>query len=454
MKVSTQKLPESQVLLEVELDQEQMDRSMDRAYRKLAQRVEIPGFRKGKTPRPMLERHIGRGRILEEAIDIAVPEAYNKALEDEDIDAIGQPSIELVTAEPLAFKATIPVRPTVDLGDYKSVRVEREPVEVDEKDVQTTLEELRRRYAVHEPVDRPVKAGDIVRADVRIEVEGNEVYKDEDVELHLHGDRPVLLPGFVEGVTGAKKGEPKEIKVTVPDDAGEAIAGKPAVIHATIKEVKEERLPEPNDEFAKEVGEGFDSIAALMNRLRDDIRVKLDANAEDAYREKVLTALVEGSAAMEFPPVLVEREIDHFIQDQVRSLGMEPEKYFELIKRSEAEVRDDLRESATERVKRSLALSRLSVDEDINVLDTEVDDEIDKLISQAAAGNEEQGERYRKIFESPEAKASLARSLLTRKTMDRLIEIASETNGVTPAKKKAPERAKAKSKKQPVEEAS
>ena len=127
MKVSTQKLPESQVLLEIELDTDQMDKSMDRAYSKLVQRISVPGFRKGNTPRPMLERHIGRGRILEEAIDLVVPEAYNQAIEDEDIDAIGQPSIELVTAEPLAFKATVPIRPTVDLGDYASVRVEREP---------------------------------------------------------------------------------------------------------------------------------------------------------------------------------------------------------------------------------------------------------------------------------------------------------------------------------------
>lgn len=427
---------------------------MDRAYKKLAQRVEIPGFRKGKTPRPMLERHIGRGRILEEAIDIAVPEAYNKALEDEDIDAIGQPSIELVTAEPLAFKATIPVRPTIDLGDYKSVRVEREPVEVDEKDVDNSLQELRRRYAVHEPVDRPVKPGDIIRGDVRIEVEGNEVYKDEDVELHLHEDRPVLLPGFVEGIAGATKGEPKEIEVTVPDDAGEAIAGKQAKIHALVKEVKEERLPEPNDEFAKEVGEGFDSIDALMTRLRDDIREKLEANAEDAYREQALAALVEGATALEFPPVLVERELDHFIQEQVRSIGLEKEKYFELIKRSEAEVRDDMRESATERVKRSLALSKLSVDEDIQVLDTEIDDEIEKLVSQATAGNEEQAARYRQIFQSPEAKSSLARSLLTRKTMDKLIEISSQKDGVAPAKKKAPAKAKAKEQEPVSEEAS
>ncbi len=432
------------MLLEIELDPDQMERSMDRAYKKLAQRVEIPGFRKGKTPRPMLERHIGRGRILEEAIDIAVPEAYNKALEDEEIDAIGQPSIELVTAEPLAFKATVPVRPTIDLGDYKSVRVERDPVEVDEKDVENSLDELRRRYAVHEPVDRPVQAGDIIRGDVHIEVEGNEVYKDDDVELHLHADRPVLLPGFVEGIAGAKKGEAKEITVTVPEDAGESIAGKPAIIHTLVKEVKEERLPDADDELAKQVGEGFESIQALRDRLRDDMREKLESNAEDVYREAALTALVENAATMEYPPVLVEREIDHFLQDQARNFGMEVDKYLELTKQTPEDARETLRPTATERVKRSLALSKLSVDESIPVDDADVDEEIEKLIVQASAGSEEQGKRYRQIFQSPEARSSLARSLLTRKTMDKLVEITSQTDGVKSAKKNAPEKARTK----------
>src|SRR6185295_16846680 len=171
---------------------------------------------KGKTPRNMLERHIGRGRLLEEAIDIVIPEAYNKALEDEDIDAIDQPKLEVVSTEPLSFKATVPIRPSVDLGDYTSVRVAREPVEVDEKDVEASLQELRQRYALQEPVDRPVHTGDVITGDIRIIVDEKEVFKDEDAELHLREGRTVLLPGFTEGVVGAVKGEPKSIEVTLP----------------------------------------------------------------------------------------------------------------------------------------------------------------------------------------------------------------------------------------------
>lgn len=436
MKVSAQSLPESQVLLEIEIDQEQMEKSLDRAYKKLVQRVSVPGFRKGKTPRNMLERHLGPGRLLEEAIDIVIPEAYNKAIEDEDIDAIGQPNIEVTATEPLAFKATVPVRPTVDLGDYRSLRVERESVEVDEKDIESSIDDLRRRYALHEPVERAVQAGDIIRADIRIEVDDKEVYKDDDTELHLHEGRTVLLPGFAEGIAGAVKGEPKQVTVTLPEDAESSLAGKTATVHATVKEVKEERLPEPNDEFAQGVGEGFPTIAALRERLHSDLKERIEAQAEDKYRDEVLTALVENATRIEFPPLMVEREVNRFLNDQARNSGMELDRYLELVKKTPEEVREELTPSATERVRRSLALSQLSDEETIEVTETDIDDEIEKLVSQASGGEPEQVERYKRIFQSAEARASLERSLLTRKTMDRLVEIAGGEAAAPAADKK------------------
>ena len=445
VKVSTQSLPESQVLLEIEVDPDQMQRSMDKAYRKLVQKVNVPGFRKGKTPRNMLERHIGPGRLLEEAIDIIIPEAYNKAIEDEDIDAIGQPKIEVTATEPLAFKATVPIRPKIDLGDYQSLRIEREPVEVDEKDVDDSVLELQKRYAIHEPVERPVQMGDIIRGDIRIEVDGKEVYKDDDAELHLHADRTILLPGFSEGAVGAVKDEPKQVEVTLPDDAESSLAGKTATVNVVVKEVKEERLPDLNDEFAQGAGEGFPTLDALKERLRNDIRERLEAQAQEKYRDEALTALVENAKQIEFPPVIVEREVNHFLEDQARNSGMELDRYIELIKKTPEELREELTPSATERVKRSLALTQLSEAEKIEVSEIDIDDEIERLVSQASAGNADQVERYRKIFQSPEARTSLSRSLITRKTLDRLTEIAGQ-DGTAPKVAK-----KSKSKKSAAE---
>ena len=271
MKVSTKRLPDSQVLLEVEADEQQMERSLDKAFRRLSQRVEVPGFRKGKAPAGMLERHIGRARVVREALDILIPEAYNQAIEEQDVDAIDQPSIELVNDEPLAFKATVPVRPTVELGEYQSVRVKREPFSIDEGEVDKALEELQHRYAVHEPVERPVQMGDIVRADVRGVIDGKEVYKEDDAELRLREGATILLPGIAEGMIGAEKGVAKEIPVTIPE--GERpLSGKSGTFTVTVKEVKEEQLPALNDDFAREVGEGFASLDTLRDRLRNDIQ--------------------------------------------------------------------------------------------------------------------------------------------------------------------------------------
>jgi trigger factor len=440
MKVSTQRLPESQVLLEIEADPEQMERSLEKAYRRLSQRVEVPGFRKGKAPAGMLERQIGRARVVREALDILIPEAYNQAIEEQDVDAIDQPSIELVSDEPLSFKATVPVRPTVELGEYESVRVEREPFSIDEGEVDKALEELQRRYAVHEPVERPVQISDIVRADVRGVIDGNEVYKEDDAELRLREGATILLPGIAEGLIGADKGVPRDIAVSVPE--GERpLSGKSGTFTVTVKEVKEERLPALNDDFARDVGEGFASLDALRDRLRNDIRGRVDAEVEEAYRDKAVGALVDSAKMIEFPPVMVEREIERLIQDQARHLGLEVEQYLANARRTREQLHEELKDVATERVRRSLALTRLAEQEEIKAKDEEVDAEVDRL----AGSSGQQAEQLRKLFGSPDGRAAIARSLVTRKTMDRLAEIASR-DGAAPEKKSRKKTAKAAAK--------
>ena len=440
MKVSTQRLPESQVLLEIEVDPEQMERSLEKAQRRLAQRVEVPGFRKGKAPPNMLERHLGRARVLQEALDILIPQAYNQAIEEQDIDAIDQPSIEVVKDEPLAFKATVPIRPTVDLGDYEKIRVRREPYEIDEEETEKALGELRQRYALHEPVERPVKDGDIVRADVRGVIDGREVYKEDDAEFRLREGAAILLPGIAEGVLGAEKGTPKEILVTVPE-GDRPLSGKSGTFTVTVKEVKQEQLPELNDEFAREVGEGFASLDALRERLRNDIRERVAAQVEEAYRDKMVGALVEHAKSIEFPPVMVERENERLILDQARHLGMEVEQYLATVKRTREELREELTPVATERVRRSLALTQLADQEQIKAETEEVDAEIEKM----AGSSGPQGPQMRKLFGSPDGRAAIARSLITRKTMDRLAEIAGRDGaGASPAAAKTTRKKAAK----------
>jgi trigger factor len=439
VKVSTKRLPESQVLLEIEADPEQMERSLDKAYRRLAQRVEVPGFRKGKAPAGMLERHIGRARVVQEALDILIPEAYNQAIEEKDVDAIDQPSIELVTAEPLSFKATVPIRPTIDIGDYESVRVPREPYDIPEDEVEKALEELRQRYAIHEPVERPVQTGDIIRADVRGVIVGREVYKDEDAELRLREGATILLPGIAEGLIGAEKGVAKEIPVTVPE-GDRPLSGKSGAFSVTINEIKQEVLPALDDDLARQVGEGFPSLEALRERLRNDIRERVEAQVEEAYRDKAVSALVENAKSIEFPPVMVEREVERLIEDQARHLGTDVEQYLATVKRSREELRDELLPVATERVRRSLALTQLADQLEIKAEPEEIDAEVERL-----AGAGQQAEQLRRLFGSPDGRAALTRSLVTRKTMDHLAEIASR-DGVAAAGAEQKSKKKAKTK--------
>ena len=335
---------------------------MDRAYRKLAQRTDVPGFRKGKAPRPMLERYLGRDALLHQALDILVPEVYKQALEEQDIDAIDVPSIELLQEEPPLIKATVPIRPTVELGDYRSLRVPRDPVQVSAEEVDAALDDLRHRYALQEPVDRPVQMGDIVRADVRAVTDGRQVYADDDAELHLRDGAVVLLPGFAEGLVGAQKNVSVEVTTTIPDDYPQRpLAGKSCVVTATVREIKQEHLPELNDDFAREVGESFPSLQALRERLESDISERRQAAAEEEYREKSVDALVVAAQTIEFPPILVDREVDRQLRDEARAAGGDVERYLQQTRhQSLEERRQGLRPPAEERVRRSLALGQLA----------------------------------------------------------------------------------------------
>jgi trigger factor len=355
---------------------------------------------------------------VNEALDMLIPEAYNEALDDQEIEPIDQPSLDIVQEEPLIFKATVPVRPTVDLGDYGKLRVDRPAVVVAQEDVDAAVEDLRRRYALHEPVDRPVTTGDVVRADVRGNIDGREVFADDDFEFTLREGATVLLPGFAEGVIGTEKGVSKQIEVTSPPGS-QPLSGKTGAFTVVVKEVKEEKLSPLNDEFAREVGEGFSSLEALRQHLETGIRERLEAEAEEKYRDDALMALVDAAEELEHPPVLLEREIDRLLRDQAQSAGQDVERYLEQTRKPVEEIRDALRPTAVERVRRSLTLTALAEAEEIKVESAEVDGEVERIVNSSGP----QAPQMRQLFASPGGREAIERSLLTRKTLDRLIEI-------------------------------
>ncbi|MGQ9573372.1 MAG: trigger factor [Dehalococcoidia bacterium] len=426
MKVSTERIPESQVVLEIEVEPERVERSLERAYRRLAQRTRIPGFRKGKTPPQMLERYLGREAVMQEALGLLIPEVYNEAIEEENIEAIDQPSIEVVQEEPLILKATVAIRPSVDLGDYRALKVEREPVAVSEERVNEKLEELRHRYAILEPVDRPLQMGDLVRADIRASVDGRSVFSEDDAEFRLREGLPILLPGFVEHILGSEKDVERQFNIDVPPDHPQrAVAGKTCLCTVVVKEIKEERLPELDDTFAAVVGEGFPSLEALRQRLRSDLKESAEREADARHRERVLDEVVAG-ASLEFPPVLVEREMEHLLRERLSASGLgDIEHYLRHAGKSEEELRQELRLQAVERIQRSLVLVKVAEVEGISVSEEDVDAEIERLAASAGP----RGEEVRKVFASAGGREALERSLFTRKTLERLSAIASGEEG-------------------------
>ena len=427
MRVSTQKIPESQVVLEIEVEPERVEKALDRAYRQLVTKTRVPGFRPGKAPRAMLERYLGRDAIMRQALDRLVPEVYQEAARQEEVEPIDLPELEVVTTEPLVLKATVPVRPTVDLGDYPQVRVPREPVEVPQEKVDQALEDLRHRYAVFEPVDRPVQWGDVLRADVTGMVGDATLLNEKDAEFRLREGQTVSVPGFAERLLGLAKGAETEMDIPVAADfADPKMAGKTARYRVVIHDVKEEKLPTLDDSFARQVGEGFASVDALRERIESDIRKVEEERALHRYHDQVLAALEE-RATLEFPPVLIERELEHLVEDEQKAWGgpstggRDLERYLQSRGKSEEEMRQELRPLAVERVRRSLILTEVAEAENISVSDAEVGQEVESIASSAGP----QAEEVRRIFAEGDGRDSLGRRLLTRKVLDHLVSIAS-----------------------------
>jgi len=458
LKVSTEKIPESQVLMTIEVEPERLDDAREKALRRLAPRAKVPGFRPGKAPASMVRRYFGEERILDEALDVLVPLVYREAVQaDESIDPIARPRLVVETTDPLVVKATIPVRPTVDVGDYASVRVKAEQVTVDEERVEQTLQILRKRASTLEPVERPLAWNDVARINIQATVDGETLVKQQDAEIQLIEDRDVLFPGFEEQIIGHAKGEQIEFTLPVPEAIKEEkFAGKQAEFIVTIEETKEEILPELNEEFTKQIGEGFETVDALRQRVRDDIAKAEQERLNDRYHDEILGELVD-RATIEFPPVMLDAEVDRLFHDQAGHLerGEQLQQYLATIGKTEEEVRAELRPVADIRLRRSLVLSEVAEAEHIEVTDEEVEAEIDRLVASAGP----QGAQLRQFMSGDDGRSTIRRNLATKKTLARLVEIATQDGVAEPTaeaeapKKKSRGRASTKAAEQPAEEA-
>lgn len=421
MKVTLERLPESRVQLDIEVEPERVAKSLDAAYRRLATKARVPGFRPGKAPRPLTEKYIGQDRLMNEAIDKLLPDVYNEAIESESVDAIAQPELEKVDLDPMRFTLTVAVRPTIDLGEYRTIRVAAEPVEVTPEMLDEQIQLIRRRYATQVPVERPVQWGDILIADVVGAVGDDQFIEDMDAEFPLREGEVLFVEGLAEGFIGMVKGDEKDIETAIPADFRiERLQGQTATFHVRVKEVKEEELPELNDDFAMQINaDDFPTLDALRTRIHDDLERALKEQVEAKLRSDAVDKLVEG-ATIEFPRVLVEREIDHLVREAAGNDQQQYALYLARFGRTEAEFRETMREAAEARVRRSLALSQLAETEGLDVTAEEIEEELDKLVEPMG----DDAPRFRQMFGTEEGVSTIRRTLTSKKTLDRLAAIA------------------------------
>ena len=361
MKLSSERIENSQVVLNIEAEPEEVELALEEAYRHLAKSTDIPGFRRGKAPRAMLERYFGREVLLEEAMEHLVPQLLGRALEEQGIDAIAEPEIEITQNDPLIFKSTVSVRPTVELGDYRQIRVDPEPVEVVDEEVDKAMEQIRYQQAPWQPAERPVQFGDLVTINVEGSVDDKPALDRKELQYQVLKESPFPVPGFWEQLEGLEKGQEKEFTLSFPDDYElNQFAGKECQFKVLVSEIKEKSLPELDDEFAKSLGQGFETLESLHQRVASNLKAMAEESEKRRLEEKAIEALVEQSK-VDFPPVLVEHEIDRLIREREASL----EGRIQDRGKSVEELKEALRPLAVNRITHALILGKVAEEEKI-----------------------------------------------------------------------------------------
>ena len=409
------------MLLEVELDDTRVKKSLDQAARRLSQRFRIPGFRQGKAPRRVVESALGPDAVFEEAAERMIPQALSEALEQEGIEPVAQPSVEVTEREPVTFTATIPLEPVVDLGDYRMIAVAKPESEYSEEMLEERLLELRRQHAVLEPVEREPELNDRVTADVRAEVGGEQILDQPGAEFHLREGAVIGVPGLSEKLIGVAVGEEQVIAIDVDEDwDDEEVAGKTVTFTVTIHDVKAEELPEPDDDFAMEVSEEFETFADLRERVDGGLREQTERQAEELFGQEVMKAVVD-RATLEYPPALVEHEIEHMRQDFARQMGQDPATFLRDSSEQGEQLLASFRTQANERVINTLVLQNISEAEGIEVLDEEITADLQQMLAGMPMDDPEQSER---MLEDESIRANVQARLVRERTLERLQQIA------------------------------
>ena len=406
MSLQVEKLEKNMAKLTIEVSPEDLDKAIEKAYQKQKKQISIPGFRKGKVPRQMVEKMYGKEVFYEDAANELIPDAYDKALEECEEDIVSSPKIEVTQIEagkPFVFTAEVALKPEVKLGKYKGVKIDKIDTEVTEEDVMAEINKERENNARNITVeDRPVKDGDMTTLDFEGFVDGEafEGGKGENYPLTIGSG--AFIPGFEEQLVGAEIGKEVEVKVTFPEDyQAENLKGKDAVFKCTIKEIKEKELPELDDEFASEVSE-FETLAEYKEDIKKNLTEKKEKDAKNAREDAAIKAAVEVSE-MEIPEAMLMTQqrqmVDEFAQ-RITMQGLSMEQYFQFTGTNYQQMVEQVKPQAEERIKSRLVLEAIAKAEKIEVTEEDYEKELETMAEvyqmEADKVKELMGEREKK----------------------------------------------------------
>jgi trigger factor len=423
VKTTTERTPDCNAIVTVEVDDEQLRGAMQAAAQRISRVRPMPGFRPGKAPYAIVERAVGKDLLRDEAIDALARALYKQVLKDEKIDAYDAGRLDIPQKEPLILKFTIPTRPVVTLGDYRSIHLRPQEITVSDEEVNQVIERLQMNQAQMVPVTRPVRMSDLVTLDVEGGTEGQEPLHSQGLQVRVENENTPFP--WLDQLVGANANETRTIHYTYStDDENQQVAGKTATYAVTVTDVKEPRLPALDDELARSVSE-FQTLDQLKGQIRTNLRRQKEANEEERFADEVVDAVAEQSR-IAYPASMLEDEIDQQVarsKDRARQLGLMWEKYLQLSGKSEVAFRDDLRPRAEKRLKRLLVLFELIEAEKIEATSKEVDIEIDRRAEQAARSGG-RADQTRRALSSASSRRDIEFGLKMGKTIERIVAIA------------------------------
>ncbi|MFZ5942760.1 MAG: trigger factor [Bacillota bacterium] len=427
MQVSTERIDKKQVELTIEVDEKKFEEGLQFAYKKIVKQVNIPGFRKGKVPRKILEQRFGVEVLFEEAVDHIMPQAYMEAINslEEGIEPVGKPEVEIVQLEankPFIFKAKVEIKPEVELGEYKGLELEKIDTVVTEEEVEKEVENLRQRHAQLEVMseDTSIENGDTVTIDFAGKKDGVPFEGGTAEDYTLEIGSGTFIPGFEEQLVGMKIGEEKTIEVTFPAEYhSEDLAGQPATFDVKIKEIKRKKVADLDDEFAKDVSE-FETLQELKADVENRLKNRKDENAKSNLKQQAVEKAAE-NAQVEIPQAMIDSQIDNILQDfdyRLRMQGLSLDKYLEYASQNVDSLRATYQDDAAKNVKEQLVLEAIAKAEGLEVDEADIEEEINRL----SGVYKQEPEKVKEILSKQGQMEAVKHSIIIDKTIQFLVD--------------------------------